>query len=93
VIYRVASRRFHGAVVGLLPEGFVAIIGSAVFGLGALALLFQGLGQLPAGSSAGVGQYLSGAVVALVVTAVFLRSLLLVLARRASRPGLTAGAG
>ena len=79
--YWVARRRVD-PTVGVLPEAFVPTVGAAVFGVAAAGLLFQGLGQLPAGSSNGAGQYLSGGIVALVAGAYFVRSLVRTLAVR-----------
>ncbi len=62
-------RRFGGRNRGALPEGFVATIGAALFGLAALTLL--ALGGLPIllGEPTGAGGLLSGGVVALVAFA------------------------
>ncbi len=70
-----------GDGVGLLPEGFVATVGSAVFGCAAGALLISGLAQSPGGNGAGAD--LSGGMVAAVVAAVFAAGLFRTLSRRA----------
>jgi hypothetical protein len=70
-----------------LPDGFEATVGAAVFGVAAAALLAQSLERLVVGETAGVGQYLSGGVVALGAALAFGVSLYLTLVRRAtSRP-------
>jgi hypothetical protein len=78
------ARRRVPAAVGLLPDGFVPTVGAAVFGMAAASLVFTGVSQIPGGSSNGAGQFLSAGVVALVVCALFLRSLLRVLLVRAA---------
>jgi hypothetical protein len=60
---------------GDLPRGFEATIGAAVFGLAGGGLLLAGLGTLVEGVSTGAGAYLSGAVLALGVAAVYAVSL------------------
>ncbi len=54
-----------------LPEGFAATVGASVFGLAAAGLLLQSLNQFVVGETAGVGGYLSGGVVSLVVACGF----------------------
>ncbi|MGI8776695.1 MAG: permease prefix domain 1-containing protein [Acidimicrobiales bacterium] len=71
-----------GEGVGLLPEGFVATTGAAVFGCGASVLIVSGLAQV-GGGSGGAGDYLSGGIVAAVIAAVFAVGLFRALARRA----------
>lgn len=85
-VHRLARRRRREdddvIVAGALPDGFVPTVGAAVFGLAGAGFLLNGLGQLPAGSSNGAGQWFSAAAVALVVAAWFVRSLLRVIAAR-----------
>jgi hypothetical protein len=63
------SRRFSHLTdgVGLLPDGFTATVGTAVFGAAAVVLVGQSLGQIAGGDPSGAGNYLSGGVVALVL--------------------------
>lgn len=61
--------------VGLLPHGFVATVGTAVFGVGAVGLLGQSLGQMVGGDSGGAGAYLSGGLVSLAFGLTFLSGL------------------
>jgi len=70
-----------GDGVGLLPDGFEATVGAAVFGCAAGALLLSGLAQSPGGDGAGAD--LSGGIVAAVVAAVFAAGLVRTLSRRA----------
>jgi hypothetical protein len=58
----------------LLPEGFTATIGVALFGVAALGLLGMGGMQVVFGPPAGAGGLLSGGVTSLVVFAGFARS-------------------
>lgn len=68
----------------ILPEGFVATVGVTLFGFATAALAFEGFAALVfLGSTAGPGQFLSGAIVSLVVAALFGLSLLRTLAARA----------
>lgn len=78
-VYRYARRRSQPPI-GTLPDGFVPITGTAVFGLAAAALIFQGLAPLPTGSSAGAGQWLSAGVVALAVAGCYALRVVRVLA-------------
>jgi hypothetical protein len=71
-----------GEGVGLLPDGFVATTGAAVFGCAASVLIFSGLAQA-GGGSGGAGGYLSGGIVAAVIAAAFAVGLFRALARRA----------
>jgi len=71
-----------GDGVGLLPDGFVATVGAAVFGCAAGALLVSGLGQLPGGGG-GAGGDLSGGIVAAAIASVFAAGLFRALSRRA----------
>lgn len=84
--YWLARRRSRHdpAGAGALPDGFVPTVGAAVFGITGGGLLINGLGQLPAGTSNGTGQWFSGAIVALAVAAWFGRSLLRVISSRAA---------
>ncbi len=70
-----------GDGVGLLPDGFVATVGAAVFGCAAGALLVSGLAQLPGGGG-GAGADLSGGIVAAVIAVVFAGGVFRVLSRR-----------
>jgi hypothetical protein len=71
------NRRFGSGRA--LPEGFTVSIGAALFGLAAFGLLGLGLGPLIIGRSTGIGQYLSGGVVAFFVFIGFAIALLRVL--------------
>lgn len=71
-----------GEGVGLLPDGFVATTGAAVFGCAAGVLIVSGLAQV-GGGSGGAGDYLSGGIVAAVIAAAFAVDLFRALARRA----------
>ncbi len=57
-----------------LPDGFVATIGTTLFGLAGALLLVQGVDQAILGNQ-GWGQYLSGAIASVMVAIAFLRSL------------------
>jgi hypothetical protein len=71
--------------VPVLPEAFTATAGAALFGVAGVLLLGQSLGLLAGGaSSQGVGQWLSGAIVSLVVAAAFGWSLLTTVRARAA---------
>ncbi|HYX44502.1 MAG TPA: hypothetical protein VE760_05615, partial [Acidimicrobiales bacterium] len=71
------------STVGLLPDGFVATMGTAAFGVAAVALVGNSLGlMIIGGETAGAGQYLSGGVVALAAAAFFLARLHRALLRR-----------
>jgi HAAS len=71
------SRRGAAATVAWLPDEFVSITGLALFGFASVALTVQTLGTLTFGAGAGgAGQWLSGAVVSMVATALFAWSLL-----------------
>lgn len=75
--YLVVRRRYPRlSGVRLLPEGFSAIAGAALFGVAAAALLFQSLGQLSFGGSSGAGGYLSGGLVAAIVFVWYARTLM-----------------
>ncbi|MDQ6796740.1 MAG: permease prefix domain 1-containing protein [Actinomycetota bacterium] len=83
VIRRSRVLRRHiplGDGVGLLPDGFVATVGAAVFGCAAGALLVSGLAR--AGGGDGVGADLSGGIVAAVIAAVFAAGVYRALSRR-----------
>ncbi|HEX3393812.1 MAG TPA: permease prefix domain 1-containing protein [Acidimicrobiales bacterium] len=71
-----------GEGVGLLPDGFVATTGAAVFGCAAGVLIASGLAQV-GGGSGGAGGYLSGGIVAAFIAAAFAVGLFRALARRA----------
>jgi protein-S-isoprenylcysteine O-methyltransferase Ste14 len=66
------ATKVHAAV---LPEGFTATAGAALFGVAGVILLVQSLGLLVDGTSHGAGQWLSGAMVSLAVAATFAWSL------------------
>jgi hypothetical protein len=80
------GRRWRrGTLTGVLPSGFAATIGAAIFGLAGAGLAVQGVGQwVMVGRDYGPGQWLSGAVVSLAVALVFAGSLLRTLRRRGS---------
>ncbi len=63
-----ARRRVRRAPV--LPEGFVATVGTTLFGAAAAVLLLLGAEAVVLGGD-GVGQYLSGAVIAVIGAAAF----------------------
>ncbi len=67
--------------LGLLPDGFVATVGAAVFGCAAGVLLLSGLAQLP-GDGGGAGADFSGGIVAAVIAAVFAAGMFRALSRR-----------
>jgi len=71
-----------GGGVGLLPDGFVATTGAAVFGCAAGVLIVGGLAQV-GGGSGGAGASLSGGIVAAAFAAAFAVGLFRALARRA----------
>jgi|GEM_PF-495979 len=71
-----------GEGVGLLPDGFVATTGAAVFGCAAGVLIVGGLAQT-GGGSGGAGGNLSGGIVAAVIAAAFAVGLFRTLAGRA----------
>ncbi|MDP9295967.1 MAG: hypothetical protein M3O88_04635 [Actinomycetota bacterium] len=79
--YLLAHRRGWTATPNL-PQGFAATIGVGVFGLAAAGLLLQSLNQFVLGETAGVGGYLSGGVVSLVVACGFGLSLFRLLFKR-----------
>lgn len=87
--YLVVRRRWRWALRDVvLPEGFVATIGSAVFGVAGVLLVVQGLGEVAMiGRSSGGGQFLSGGMVALAVAGGFAVALLRTLGVRASQLG------
>ena len=85
-------RRTRRDAPSLLPAGLVAGIGAATFGLAAAGLLLLSIGLLVFGHGTGAGQYLSGGVVALVVAAAFVVSLLRALLRREDAAGRLTGA-
>ncbi|HZQ86815.1 MAG TPA: permease prefix domain 1-containing protein [Acidimicrobiales bacterium] len=68
----------------VLPDAFVATIGATVFTAAGVFLLLFSFDQWKVNSSSGMGQYLSGGVVALPVGIAFGISLLRSLARRAA---------
>ena len=70
----VRRRYRHGAGVRVLPHGFTAIAGAALFGVATVALLAQGTILLP--GSNGAGGMLSGGIVAALLSALFAFSLL-----------------
>jgi hypothetical protein len=76
-------RRSRREVPELLPEGLVAGAGTAMFGAATAVLLLESIGLLAFGQGAGAGQYLSGALVALVMAAAFALSLYRALLHRA----------
>ena len=75
--------RVRRDLVGTLPDGFIASIGTAVFGLAGVMLLLQGASQA-AFRGQGAGQYLSAAIVCVVLAAVFTRSLYRTLVHRST---------
>ncbi len=70
-----------GDGVGLLPEGFIATVGTAVFGCAAGVLVVGSLGQVGRGSG-GAGDTLSGGIVSAMIAATFAASLFRTLSRR-----------
>lgn len=74
--YAVLRRRFRRAGARLLPRGFVATVGAALFGVAGLALLGQGMGQLVFDGGRGAGALLSGGIVSAGVFAVYAAMLL-----------------
>lgn len=74
VLARRVARR-HGWWQGVLPEGFAPTVAVSLFGAAGLGLswmaLMRGAGPSPAGGIAGPGFYLSGALIALAMAAVF----------------------
>jgi hypothetical protein len=83
--WQFARRRRRSLIeVGLLPDAFVATAGVTVFAAGAGMMMVQGMGQVSAGTTAGLGDYLSGAIVAAVVAVGFAFSLMRTLGRRAA---------
>lgn len=70
--YAVARRRRQQVRVGGLPETFVPTVAAAVFAVGGGGLLLMAFGQMGPGS----GEYLSGALVALVAAGWYGRTLL-----------------
>ena len=73
-VYLVLRRRFRDRS-RLLPRGFEATIGTALFGLAATGLVVFGLGALTPGVDHGAGSLLSAAPFALGVALVYARSL------------------
>jgi hypothetical protein len=57
--------------VGVLPAGFAATIATSLYGVAALALGLEGLGDLRLGPGAGAGQWLSAALVSAVMCAAY----------------------
>jgi hypothetical protein len=89
---RLVRRRARGDRVGVLPDGFAVTIGTVVFGLAGAVLAVQGADQSAFGGH-GAGQYLSAAIVCVVVASLFTRSLYRVLVHRSllmSAPTATA---
>lgn len=83
--WQLTRRRRRGlAEVGVLPEAFIATVGVTVFAVGAGMLLVQGMAQISASTTAGLGEYLSGGIVSAVVAVGFGLSLLRTLAQRAA---------
>lgn len=75
--YLLVRRRYrHLAGVRVLPDGFTATVGAALFGVAALGLLANSSMQILFGGMGSTGNMLSGGIVALVVFALFARSLL-----------------
>lgn len=81
--YVVARRRRRARDAQVLPDAFVATIGATVFTVAGVFLILFAVDQWNVNSSAGMGQYLSGGVVALPVGIAFGVSLLRSLGRRA----------
>jgi hypothetical protein len=86
--YLWVRRRFREIDQSGLPRGFEATVGVSIFGIAAAGLLASSLDGFFAGGSAGVGEYLSGAIVAAAVAAVYglslYRTLLASIGRAAS---------
>jgi hypothetical protein len=78
--YLLARRRGWTATPHL-PESFASTVGASVFGLAAAGLLLQSLNQFVVGETAGMGGYLSGGFVSLVVAFSFGLSVLRLLFR------------
>jgi HAAS len=73
-----------GAVVGVLPDGFGAVVGASLFGVAGAILGVQALGQMVGtGASSGPGQWLSGALVSTFVASWYAVALVRLLASRA----------
>jgi hypothetical protein len=69
--------------LGVLPDGFSATVATSLYGVAAAGLLLQSLNAFViGGASSGSGQWLSGAVVALVMAAVYGASWLRMVAAR-----------
>jgi hypothetical protein len=67
-----------------VPDGFGAVVGAALFGVAAAGLLFQSVGQIiVGGDSSGIGEYLSGGLVAAVIAMAFVAVLQRTLRTRA----------
>lgn len=82
--YAWERRRRRSLERQVLPDAFVATIGATVFTAAGVFLLLFSFDQWKVNSSSGIGQYLSGGVVALPVGIAFGISLLRSLARRAA---------
>jgi hypothetical protein len=81
------ARRRWGSDDLLLPDGFVPIIAVSLFGAAAGLLLLQSLGQgVIGGETNGVGQWLSGGMVATMMAAAYLVPLARMLLVRAPQP-------
>jgi hypothetical protein len=84
--WAVLRRRLHRfAVRGILPEGFTAIAGAALFGVAAVGLLVSSLGPMAFGDTSGAGGLLTGGIVALAVFAVYAGALTRTLVLRTPR--------
>ena len=94
VAFTVARRAARGRwdLVGMLPDGFAATVGAALFGVAAAALLFQSVGQLAISGAPGAGAALGQGIAAAAGAAWFGRTLLRVLAVRGAS-ALPAGDG
>lgn len=72
-----------GPDIGVLPEGFTAVVGVSLFGVAGAVLGVQALGQMVGtGVGSGPGQWLSGAVVSTLVASWYAVALVRLLASR-----------
>jgi hypothetical protein len=70
--YRLWRRRGREAgYLGVLPDAFAATVATSLYGVAAAVLLLETLNGFVLGRDAGSGQYLSAAIVALVMAAVY----------------------